>query len=762
MSLNIKGLCDQEIDYRKMNNMQNNFEDKYSKTVAKIITDNLFNLFNAICFSIAIALFLVGAYENLLFIFIVLINISVGITQEIIAMKMVQNLSLVSSNTCYVIRNQKEVQISIKEVVIDDILVLKSGDLICCDSVLIDGNLEVNESLLTGESDPVNKQVSSELLSGSYIISGIGYAKVVNVKENNYATKIAQQAKQYKKRHSELMSAVDKAIKFSIFFIIPISILLISKNYFIDQQSIYDTVVATSAAIIGMLPMGVILLITTSFVVGVIKLSKMRILVQDLYAIESLSRVNILCLDKTGTLTQGEMEIVKTIKLNPEYCETKLNEIMAIFTKHSIDNNATFRAIKNKFIEKTLVQVETVRPFNSEKKYSSITINSNLTYFLGAPEIIAPDMQFDSISNEINVGHRVIMLASNNTSILDSKIRPIYALVIADPLRDNAIETIEFFKKQGVQIKIISGDNPITVSEIAKKVRVQNADKILDLTNIDDETLRSLVNETTVFGRANPSQKKIIIEEYQKLKYTVAMTGDGVNDVMALRQSDCSIAMAQGSNAAKQVSQLVLVDSDFKALPVIINEGRRVVNNMIKVASIYFIKTFYSAFLTILVIFLAKTFPFAPIQVTLINSLLVGIPTFMLTFEHDYRPISNDFLFTTFKNSIPSACLIFLTALTLYNLPNQTTEYNTILYYVIAYLTILSVVKASIPLNKWKVLLVTSCVTIFISLLVLFKHIIRLAPLSVDSKQILFVVLLINSLILFIIERVINKKMSNK
>lgn len=731
------GLDDKQVKELKRQNKVNVSESKYTKSTLQIFKDNLLTFFNLIVIVVAISLFLVSAYIQMLFFTIILINIAVGIVQELIAKKLVERLSLLSASNVMVIRNNEKVNVKTEGLVIGDLMYLDANKQINCDSKIIYGEVEVNEALLTGEYDPIVKSVGDQLLSGSFIVSGEVYAKVEHVGSDNYAEKIAMEAKKHKKTHSELMAAIDKAVKLTTFVVLPAGILLFISSYMLSNHSLSEAIIATSAAIISMLPIGVILLITTSLAVGIIKLARLKVLAQDLYAIEALSRVDLLCLDKTGTITKGMMSVKEVFIHDNNISVDDVNEIMSKLLGASKDNNSTFIALKNYFKADNKVEIVNQINFSSQIKYSSVSFDKKNTYYLGAPEILISNNRPKKLDELLNTDQRIILLAESE--FLEepsefSELKPIASIVIEDPLRDNVKETLAFFKEQGVIIKIISGDNPHTVSSIAHKAGFEDYDAYIDISSLNEEELMKVANEYTIFGRSSPKQKRILINAFKSYDHSVAMTGDGVNDVLALKEADVGIAMAQGSDAAKYVSQLVLIDSDFTNLPKVVDEGRRVVNNITKVSSVYFVKIIYSAILTILCILTLTAYPFNPIQITIINAFIVAIPTFFITFEKNQSKISNNFLSTTIANALPPALSIIIIISFLYLISNfisiNEMELKTMMYYVVATMTYLTIVRASKPHTLFIKGLLTFSFVAFALSMIFFSEYLELARLN--------------------------------
>jgi len=715
-----EGLTSEQVQKQIALGKKNDEPEKITKTTWEIIQDNVFTLFNLYNFMIAIALAFVGAYSNLFFILIIIINISMGVIQEFRAKQLVEELAVLNAPKVEVVRNGKVVEILTEDVVLDDVLLFESGRQIVADSIILHGVVEVNEALLTGESDAILKSSGDMLLSGSFLVSGKCYAQVEHIGIDNYATKLAHEAKSHKQVFSELLTSMQKVTKFTSFLIIPLGILLFLEAYFLRSNIMKEAVVSTAAALLGMLPKGLMLLISISLGTGVIKLSKKNILVQELYSLESLAHVDVLCLDKTGTITEGNMQVEKVYMLNHHIAQKPFTEMMQKFLAAVDDNNATFQALSQHFGEITSKEVIATMPFSSERKWSSASFSDIGTVLLGAPERLLDHALPEEIQKQIITGGRVLIIAHTQEAIdnatLPEKIVPLAAVLLIDPIRENAHATLEYFRREGVDVKIISGDNPVAVSGIAKKAGFADYQSYIDMSTLDQTSdVIEAAQKYNIFGRVSPQQKKELIIALKAQGHTVAMTGDGVNDVLALREADCSIAIAEGSDAAKQISQLVLLDSDFASLPHVVLEGRRVVNNVTKLASIFFIKTIYSVLLSILCIILNISFPFIPIQITLIDLAIEGYPSFFMSFEEDGRKIKGTFLPNVFRNALPNALMITLMVMLMFIIGKifslDNTVNVTIMYYLIGFISILAVIKASIPFNKLRVFL---CVTVLV------------------------------------------------
>ena len=669
------GLSNKQVNERIQKNLINHDTTVPTKSIKRILYENFFTLFNILNLILAIAIFAVGSYKNMLFLFIVIINTAISTIQEIHSKRVVDKLSLMATSKVNVIRDSKKQNISIYELVLDDIVEFNTGNQIPTDSIIQDGEVLVNESFITGEPDSITKKKGDTILSGSYIVSGKCFAKVEHIGVDNYTSKISSGAKYIKKVKSEIMCSLNKIIKVLTFIIIPIGICMFYGQLHVQGVTFQDAVVQSSASIIGMIPEGLVLLTSTVLAISVIKLSKSRVLVQDLYCIETLARVDTLCLDKTGTLTEGFMEVKNFICVNTD--KNNMENILANISKFSEDENSTILAIKNYFsnISEEFRPINKI-PFSSDKKWSGICFENKGSYIIGAPEFVLKN-DFEKYADDIkkySEDYRVLVLAHSkydfNNKDLPSDIVLLGYVFLLDKIRSDANSTLAFFEKQGVDIKIISGDNPITVSQIAKNVGVKNYDKFIDMSTVsDDIDLKDIVLNYSIFGRVSPTQKQSLIKSLKANRRTVAMTGDGVNDVLALKEADCSVAMANGSDATKNISQLVLLNSDFSAMPKIVAEGRRTINNIQRSASLFLVKTIYSTIFALLFLFIGEQYPFEPIQLSLISVTTIGIPSFMLALEPNKERIKGKFLQNIIAKAFPTAItnVITIFALTILN-----------------------------------------------------------------------------------------------
>jgi cation-transporting P-type ATPase E len=760
------GLTEEEVLERKAKGQINIVDEKTVKSNWEIISGNIFTLFNLYNFIIAIALMSVGAYSNLAFMLIIILNICIGSFQEIHAKNMVAKLSVLTVSKVDVVRNGKKTSIGVDEVVLDDITILNMGNQICSDSVVIDGKIEVNESLLTGESDTIIKRPGDKLFSGSYVVSGNCYARVEKVGKDNLAAEITLKSKKHKGINSELVKSMRKVTKLTSYIIIPVGVLLFIEAYFFRGELIKSSVISTAAALLGMLPKGLVLLISISLATGVIKLAKRKVLVQDLYSVETLAHVDTLCLDKTGTITEGKMKVSNVEIFNDKIIPISINQALSAFVNEIGDNNGTFQALKDYFKGTDKFEVDYKNSFSSERKWSSISFKNIGSIVVGAPEKLMLKSDFVMKENMIEAqkqGKRMLLVGFSKDIVEDElpNIEVVAAIELSDPLRKNAKEMLGFFKGEGVTVKIISGDNPITVSSIAKQAGLEDYESYIDLSTIkNDDEIIDLVDKYSIFARVSPNQKSLLVQALQSKGHTVAMTGDGVNDVIALRQADCSITLPEASDVAKQVSQIVLLNSDFSVLKDVLMEGRRVVNNITNVATIFFIKTLYSVMLSILNIISFTAFPFMPIQITLIDLAIEGYTSFFISFEPNGKQIKEKFLKSVLKNSFPYALVIIINIVTLYFLAPalniEVPQMTTIMYCMIGFTSILAVIKVCRPFNKMRVFLCTTTAIGFFVAAFLFKKILHLSNLGMQ-ELVVFLIMATISVILILIKNYLTR-----
>lgn len=677
-----------------------------TKSTAEIIRDNVCTVFNLLNVIIAVALALVHAWSNLFFIFIIIVNTLIGIYQEIKAKKLVEKLSLLSMPVAHILRDGRELEVHPDSVEKGDVLLLESGNVICADSRVLSGSAEINESVLTGESRPVLKRAGDDLLSGSSVISGKCRAEVIHTGEENYAAKLVSEVKKYKSANSELMSSMKKVTRITSFFIVPLGIIAFLEALLVRNMTIADAVISSSAGLLGMLPKGLVLLMSVGLAIGVIRLSKKNVLVQELYSLENLAHCDVLCLDKTGTLTVGHMEVEQVIPLGCD--KARAQQLLASYVSASEDNNATFCALKEYCAHAAPQRAFAGVPFSSARKWSSVTLENGEYLVLGAYERLGlkGDMPLQ-FREQMQQGKRVLFAGiTRQKPQADGElcaVEPAAAVIIADPLRKNAKDTIAYFERQGVEVKVISGDDPVTASAVAARAGIKNAQRCIDLSNAAPEDVKNAADKYTVFGRVSPEQKKLLVTALQEKGHSVGMTGDGVNDLLAMKQADCSVAIGQGSDAARQTAQLVLLDSDFAVLKDVISEGRRVVNNITKSAGVFFIKTLYSVFITLWCVIFNLPFPFIPIQITLIDLVIEGFPSFFMSLERNDKPVRSKFLPSAIGAALPNAvavtvcCIVLTMAGTALGI--EQSQIGLVTYLTLGAISVMGVVKASLPFN---------------------------------------------------------------
>lgn len=711
------GLTSEEVKERIQNGFVNNDSFVKTKSIKKIIFDNSFNIFNIVNTILGLMIIisgiiynipLINILKNITFLVVMIINTLISIYQEIYSKLIVDKLSIISKSPVLCVRDNKENFIGVSDIVIDDCLKFRIGSQVVVDSVVISGDAEVNESFITGESKTVFKRKGDKILSGSFIVSGELIVKVVAVGCDNYTSKITASSKKKNKINSELMNSLNFIIKNVSKFIIPIGIIMFIKQYSLLSNDFNNALIRTVASLVMMIPEGLVLLTSSVLAVSVIRLGKVNVLVQELYCIETLARVDTLCLDKTGTLTEGIMEVYDVIK----YDNIDVSKILASFSKNLVHNN-TLDAIEKKFGNKG-INVSKKEEFSSIKKYSMINYDK-MDYYLGAPEILFPSIDVSDYSD-----YRVLALGYKMEN--DSKLKLGALILLQDKIRENAKKTLQYFKDQGVDVKIISGDSVQTLVEIGKRLGIDTK-KCIDMrdkTMIDENIVKN-----TIFGRVSPFQKREIVEKLKSIGHIVAMTGDGVNDVLALKEADCSIAIAGGSDAAKAVSRLVLLDSNFDSIPNIVYEGRRTINNITRSASLFLSKTGYAMLFAILYLLINESYPFEPIQISLIGALTIGIPSFVLALENNDEIVKGTFLKNVLFKSVPvsftSACSIILMEIVSNFLNFTQIQKNTIDVVLVAFVGFVLIYKLCIPFTKMRRCLFYFCIIIFIICILFFR-----------------------------------------
>lgn len=707
--LNI-GLTASQVEERHKDNLVNFNTDVKTKSAKEIIIENSFTLFNIINIILAIAIIAVGSYKNLTFIIIIVLNTVISTFQELRSKYTIDKLSVVSEHKIKVIRDGKTLEMSLDEIVLDDIVKFTSGNQIVVDSIIQDGEVLVDESFITGEEENILKKTGDMLLSGSFIVSGNCICKVEHIGYDNYTAKISSDTKYIKEVSSEIMRSLNKIVKTISFVIVPLGVLLFARQLFLPGNTFDSAVVNTVAALIGMIPEGLVLLTSTVFAVSVIRLSHKKVLVQDLYCIETLARVNVICLDKTGTITEGIMEVKDTI--NKEISKKELEKLIGNVAHTINDENPTARALKTAFSKAEDIKYQKIIPFNSATKYSGLIIDDKKRILIGAPEFVMKNYQknkneIDKLTSDSRV---VAVVEIENWNQKDEMEKLLGYVLIQDKIRKEAARTIQYFKDQGVKVKIISGDNKLTVLNIAKRAKVGDNLKAIDLSTLkSEEEIRKAALEYDVFGRVKPEEKHILIKALKEAGNTVAMTGDGVNDCLALKEADCSIAMASGTDAARSVSQLVLLDSNFDAMPSVVLEGRRSINNLQRSASLFLVKTIYAGLLAFIFLFLEESYPFIPVQLTLSSIVTIGIPSFILALEPNKELVKGSFLINVLKVATPPALVIVINIVLITLFGNAIgltyAKVSTLSLTITAYTSFILLYKVCQPFNRVRLIL---------------------------------------------------------
>lgn len=796
------GLTNEQVQERIEEGKVNFNENPNTRTYKQIVRENTLTFFNFLNLVLLVLVLLVGSYKNSMFVGIIIINTVIGIIQEVRAKKTIDKLAILTETKAVVLREGKKWTISTDKLVLDDLIYLKTGDQIPADCKILEGSLEVNESLLTGEADNLTKNQDDELFSGSFVTSGEACCQIIHVGKDNYAAQITSEAKEFKRHRSELRNSLNAILKVISIIIVPLGLLLFYKQFYVVGDNVKDSVVSTVAAVLGMIPEGLVLLTSVALTLGALTLARKKTLVQELYCIETLARVDTLCLDKTGTITEGTMCVEEIEAYDPNWREAELaevileedeisekeqeetvcaeEEVQESFITETVrvmgnlmsvlkDQNATADALRKRFPICNDMKASNVIPFSSDRKYSGAAFESYGTYLIGAAQFLFPEGDealVERCEEYGKKGFRVLVLAhSINESTgteLPKDLVPEALLVLTDVIREEAPDTLRFFYGQGVDLKVISGDDPVTVSSIAKRAGLENAEKYIDATTITtQEEMEEAVANYNVFGRVTPQQKKAMVLALKEQGHTVAMTGDGVNDVLALKEADCSIAMAEGSDAAKNIANVVLLDSNFASMPHIVNQGRRVVNNIRTAASMFLIKTIFSVMLSLITIFFGEAYPFEPIQMSLISACAVGIPTFLLAQENNYQKIDHTFLRHVFMNAFPAAVTItgcvFSIMLVCKEAYDSNAMLNTACVLVTGwnYMAALKTVYA--PLNRYRKVIIYSMQCIFFLAAVVLQKLLALGSLEFGMIILVFLLMTFSPILIEVITEWIRK-----
>lgn len=794
------GLTNEQVKQRIEEGKVNANENPNTRTYKQIVLENTLTFFNFLNLVLLVLVLVVGSFKNSMFVMIIIINTVIGIIQEIRAKKTIDKLAILTESKAVVLREGKKWSISTEKLVLDDLIFLKTGDQIPADAKVLEGSLEVNESLLTGEADNLSKNVGDELFSGSFVTSGEACCQVIHVGKDNYAAQITSEAKEFKRHNSELRNSLNAILKVISIIILPLGIMLFYKQYYVVGDNFKDSIVNMVAAVLGMIPEGLVLLTSVALTLGALVLARKNTLVQELYCIETLARVDTLCLDKTGTITEGTM-CVERVELwneeeestktelaetdspkeeaeedekgqssvpmeNQEEADVSMGEVERVMRNMMAvlhDDNATAEALRKRFPMKKDMVLHHIVPFSSDRKYSGAAFEQEGTYLMGAAQFLFPQ-DYRGLTGlcqkYAGEGFRILVLAHSQKicegTDIPADLKPVGLFLLTDVIRKEAPETLEFFDSQGVDLKVISGDDPVTVASIAKKAGLKNADHYIDATTIQtQEQMDKAVAECSVFGRVTPQQKKQMVQALKKQGHTVAMTGDGVNDVLALKEADCSVAMAQGSDAAKNIANVVLLDSNFSAMPHIVNQGRRVVNNIRMAASMFLIKTIFSVCLSLLTIFFGEAYPFEPIQMSLISACAVGIPTFLLAQENNYNKIDHTFLRHVFINAFPAAVTItgcvFVVMLVCQDVYHSNAMLNTACVLVTGWNYMAALKTVYSPLSRYRKIIIYGMQFIFFTAAVVLQKLLTLGSLEFGMIILVFLLMTFSPVVIDVI-----------
>ena len=719
-----KGLTSQQVQEHRLHGWTNRAVESASKTTKEIIHENVFTYFNLIFAVLAVLLCIAGSFRDLTFLPVIIANTLIGIIQEVRAKQVLDKLSMLNAPRSAVVRDGKKKIVDSEELVLDDIVIFKAGSQVCADAEVCAGEVQVNESLLTGESDEITKRRGDKLMSGSFIVSGQCHARLDKVGEDSYIAKLTLQAKEMQEgEQSEMIRSLDKLVKYVGVAIIPIGIILFCQSFFFQNDGFRSSVAAMVAAVIGMIPEGLYLLASVALAVSSVRLAQKKVLLHDMKCIETLARVDVLCVDKTGTITENAMKVQDVIETDEYDGRTMepLSMLIGDFAAAMTPDNITMAAIKEYFKQGTGKRAVSKTGFSSASKYSSVTF-SDAAYVLGAPEFVLKEdyaERADTITELASDGTRVLVFGTYD-GIPDGKplarpVTPLGYILLANPIRDAAKETFQYFAEQGVEVKVISGDNPVTVSKVAAQAGIENAEHYVDASTLHTpEEMKKAVLGNTVFGRVTPNQKRQFVQILKDAGHTVAMTGDGVNDILALKDADCSIAMASGSEAAAQASQLVLLESDFSCMPQVVLEGRRVVNNIQRSASLFLVKNIFSFLLSLISFVFMFSYPLEPSQISLISMFTIGIPAFFLAMEPNKNIIKGHFLTNVFLKALPAAITdaVAVGALVIFGrtFGVNSTDISTAATMLLAIVGFMILYKISAPMNKIRAGILGGCI----------------------------------------------------
>ena len=742
-----RGLSHEQVRDRLENGYANTKPDSAEKTVGQVFKDNIFTYFNLVFLILALCIIAVGSYKELMFMTIITANIIIGIVQELRSRATLSKLTFISTPKVTVIRDGGRVSVPADETVLDDVAVFSAGNQIYADAIVISGECQVNEALVTGESDDISKSAGDQLLSGSFVVSGECVSRLDRVGRDSFVSKLTLEAKKTgAKRSPGMMRALTLLVTTIGIVILPLGAIMFIRQAFRLGLGITESVVSTVAALIGMIPEGLYLLVSVALTVSVMRLAQRRTLVHEMGCVELLARVDVLCVDKTGTITESKMEVKGTALL----CENRFNSsdvdvIMTDYSGNMPADNETMAALQAYFSNPPGRRAQTIAPFSSSTKYGGVSFHNDESYLLGAPEriLLSGYARYkDEIEKHSALGYRVLLLAlydgDINKRVDESRVMPLALILLSNRVREHAPETFQYFARQGVKIMVISGDNPVTVSQIAREAGIEGAERYVDATElITDRRIRRAVDEYIVFGRVTPDQKRKLVRALKAAGHTVAMTGDGVNDVLALKDANCSIAMASGSEVASQVSDIVLLDSDFSAMPEVVMEGRRVINNIERSAALFLTKNIFSFLLAIITMSLAMPYPLSPSQLALFNGLLIGIPSFVLALEPNKNIVRGRFLINVVMSALPAGLTDFFALWVLVTISQErgipAEQMSTMALIIIAFIGALMLYKLSRPLNRIRTALIVSMVVFFALGGTILSGVFTLSPLSWEN-----------------------------
>ena len=750
----MNGLSRREVEERFAQGLDNFQVNSSTRTVKQIIKDNTFTYFNLIFTVLAVLLIIAGSFRDLTFMLVVIANTVIGVAQEVRSKKTLDNLKLMKMPKSHAVRDGREIEIPVEQLVLDDIIILRAGSQIPADAEVLQGSVQVNEALITGESDEITKAPGSTLLSGSFVVSGECLARLTAVGADSYIAKLTIEATKDKHgEDSEMIKSLDKLVKAIGIIIIPIGVIMVVQEWFILEGGFSASIVSMVAAVLGMIPEGLYITASIAMVVSAMRLAKADVLVQNMKCIETLARVNILCVDKTGTITENEMKVDSVRVIDTDVNEAELSRMISSLVHQQNKDNITMAAMQNYFTSGSGIAADSICPFSSKYKYCGATYGST-SFVLGAPEYVLRDdfrIYEKQITEMSEQGYRVLAFAHIDEEPkgqpLSAPARLLGLVFLTNPIRKAARETFGFFADNDVEIKVISGDNPVTVSKVAMEANIQNADRYIDARElINEKAIQDAVERYTVFGRVTPEQKRMFVKALQKQGKTVGMTGDGVNDILALRDADCSVAMASGSEAASNAAQLVLMDSDFSRMPSVVSEGRRVVNNIQKAASLYLTKNIFSLLLAVFSMINVLAYPLKPSQITLISMFTIGVPSFIISLEPNSSLIKGKFLRNVFRIAAPAGITTFISVSSLvifgevFDISRSCISTSSTM--LVALVGFMILAKVAQPANTWHTILIVCMIAGMSACVIFIPQMFGITAISKQAAMLLVVFLI--------------------